>query len=164
MHFSNYISRRDAEKCIESKVSKITLTPTTLRQTPKATIDLLKNKGVKVKVLRARGRPRKLSSAQVKRILAIRQRELSYYKIARITGIPKSTAYDYCRRYQGTELVEYEIQRAEVREAKRLFRSIIKAGLDEEVTELARRGYVSSDFEEIAYILGEIENIVEVYR
>jgi hypothetical protein len=164
LHFSNYLSRGDAEECVRSNARKITLTPTALKQTPGATIDFLKSKGIKVRVLNTRGRPRRLSKAGVRRILAMRQRGMSYYKISRLTKIPKSTVFDYCRRYEGLTLKEKEVLGFELREAKRLLRNLIKAGLGEEITALARRGYASSSRDEILYILGEIENIVEAYR
>lgn len=160
LHFSNYVSRREAEDCVKSRVRKITLTPTSCKQTPNATVDFLKNSGIKIEVLRARGRPRKLSEQQVRRVLAMRQRNLSYYRIEGITGVPKSTAHDYWKRQLGAPLGEEEVQRAEFKEARRLFQHLMKAGLGEEITELAKRGYASTSAEEIAYILEEIEDMI----
>lgn len=164
MHFANYLSRRDAEECVKKKAERITLTRTAWKQTPRATLDFLRSKGVRVRVLGARGRPRRLSRREVRRILAMRQRGMSYYKISRLTGIPKSTVYDYCMRHEGLSLREEEVLGFELQEARRLLGKLMKAGLSEEITALARRGYASSSPEEILYILGEIENIVDAYR
>jgi predicted transcriptional regulator len=163
-HFSNYISKRDAEECQRREVREISLTPTALKQTPKKTLEFLKDKGVKIEVCGSRGRPRKLSLGRVKRILAMRQRGLSYYRIARLSGVPKSTVFDYCRRHWGITLSEEEVNRQELIEAKNFLRRLQRAGLGEELTALAREGCTAKRPEEIAYILGEIEKVVEAYR
>ncbi|MDP6459785.1 MAG: helix-turn-helix domain-containing protein [Candidatus Hydrothermarchaeota archaeon] len=160
-NFNNYISRRDAVECLKRKVTKVTITPTALKQTPSATLRLLENSGVKLVRVTARGRPRKLGKGQVKKILAMRQEGVSFYKIARLTGVAKSTAYDYWMRFKDVNMGAEELHRIKVREARRLFMGIIKTRLGGEITDLARRGHASNSAEEMAYILGEIEDIID---
>ncbi|MDP6459168.1 MAG: helix-turn-helix domain-containing protein [Candidatus Hydrothermarchaeota archaeon] len=160
-NFNNYISRRDAVECLKRKVTKVTITPTALKQTPPATLRRLENNGVELVRVTTRGRPRKLGKGQVKRILAMRQEDVSFYKIARLTGVAKSTVYDYWMRFKDVNLGEEELRRVKIREARRLFVGIIKTGLGGEITELARRAHASSSVEEMAYILGEIEDIID---
>jgi predicted DNA-binding protein YlxM (UPF0122 family) len=148
-------------ECIKCRVTKVTITPTALRQTPDATLRLLKNNGVELVRVTARGRPRKLGKGQVKRILAMRQEDVSFYKIARLIGVAKSTVYDYWTRFKEVKVGEEELHRVKVREARKLFRGIIKTGLGGEITDLARRGYASTSVEEMAYILEEIEDIID---
>ena len=163
-HFSNYLSRRDAEECCREGVREVVLTPTALRQTPEGNLEFLREKGIKIVVRGTRGRPRKLAESGLKRVLAMRQRGLSYYKIARLTGMPKSTVFDYCRRYASTPLPEEEISRQELVEAKSFLEKLRKAGLSDELTLLAARGCAASSPRQIAYILGEIEKVMEAYR
>jgi len=161
MNFNNYISRRDAMECINCRVTKVTITPTALKQTPDATLQLLKDNGVELVRVTARGRPRKLAEGTVKRILAMRQEDVSFYKIARLTGMPKSTVYDYWTRFKDVKVGEEELRSIKVREARRLFKDLIEIGLGGEITDLARRGHASSNVEEMAYILEEIEHITD---
>lgn len=163
-HFSNYLSKKDAEDCLRSNVEKITITPTALRQTPDKTLESLREKGVKIEVRGPRGRPRKLTGESVKRVMAMRQRGLSYYRIARLTGLPKSTVFDYCQRYGNMSLAEEEINEQELREAKNFLEKLRKAGLSDELTSLAAKGCAANEPREIAYILVEIEKVMEAYR
>lgn len=163
-HFSNYLSKKDAEKCCRREIRKITLTPTALKQTPKKTLDFLRGEGVEIVVRRNRGRPRKLSQGGVKRVLAMRQRGLSYYRISRITKVPKSTVFDYCQRHGEMFLPEEEVNKQELLEAKSFLEKLRKAGLNDELTSLAAQGCASTKPEQIAYILGEIEKVMEAYR
>jgi predicted DNA-binding protein YlxM (UPF0122 family) len=122
---------------------------------------LLENNGVEIVRVTARGRPRKLAKGQVKRILAMRHEDVSFYKIARLTGVAKSTAYDYWTRFKEVKVGEEELRRVKVMEARKLFMGIIETGLGGEIADLARRGHASNSVEEMAYILGEIEDIID---
>ncbi|NOZ76920.1 MAG: hypothetical protein GXO65_04440 [Euryarchaeota archaeon] len=157
MHFSNYISRAAAEAVTTGEV---TVTPTALKQTPKATIRFLKERGVKIRVVESRGRPRKLDEEQIKRILAMKRADVSFYRIARLTGVPKSTAFDYFRRYGDNGLDEDEVEAFQLREARRLFRRILGHAPEGEVAALARRGCRCTDLHEVEYIVREIDEII----
>jgi predicted transcriptional regulator len=163
-HFSNYLSRREAEECCRAGIREVVITPTALRQTPKGNLELLREKGIKVILRETRGRPRKLHQSGVMRVLAMRQRGLSYYRIARLTGLPKSTVFDYCRRHAGMPLPEEEVSRQELIEAKSFLERLREAGISDELTSLAARGCAATSPRQIAYILGEIEKVMEAYR
>ncbi len=155
MHFSNYISRAQAEACVERGVSRITLTPTAARQTPAETLAFLSESGVEVEVVASRGRPRKLDDARVRKILAMRKAGMSFYRIAGMTGIPKSTVFDYFRRYAGVVLSEEEVEKVELGEAKRVLERIAE-NLDGEAGRLAALALEAESRAELEYYLQEL--------
>lgn len=157
-HFNNYISLRDAGKCVAVGVRKISATPTALRQTPKSNLEFLQRHGVVIRKIVRNGRPRKLSMEQVKKILATRQSKLSFYKIATLTGIAKSTVFDYYNRYDGEQLKEEEINELQIKEAHKLLKILLERDVSEEITEFARRGCTSKDISEIREIMMRIED------
>jgi transposase len=161
MHFSNYISRSVAESCVRKKIKRVSLTPTALKQTPEANIRFLEENGVEVREVRRSGRPRRLSEGEVKRVLTIRREgNLSFSKIANLTNIPKSTVFDYCKRYEGKALETREVRDLQIKEARRVLKELLSRDLDEEINELARRGCGSGDVEEIEKIIREINEII----
>ncbi|MEE8167831.1 MAG: hypothetical protein V3T58_03030 [Candidatus Hydrothermarchaeales archaeon] len=160
MHFSNYISLNDAKACADSGLKRITVTPTALKQTPKATIEFLKQEGLEIIRKKEKGRPNRLSQLDIRRILAIRRCNLSYYKISNLTGIPKSTAFDYCKRYNCEELGEKELGDIQRQEAMLLLSALLEKDLDEEINSLAMKGLESSDLEEIIDTMRRIEDII----
>ena len=161
MHYANYISVREARRCIENGVTCITLTPTALKQTNKNTIKLLHDSGIKVEEKdTGAGRPRKLIEADIKKVVAIRSSGTSFHKIANLTKIPKSTVFDYCRRFNGSVPEETEVRDVSLSEAKKIFAELLKRDLDDEVNDLAARGQRSESLEEIEEILREIEIIL----
>lgn len=157
-HFNNYISLRDAEECVTVGVRKISATPTALRQTPKSNLEFLEKNGVVIREIVRNGRPRKLSGEQVKKILATRQSKLSFYKIASLTGIAKSTVFDYYNRYNGKQLKEEEINELQIKEAHKLLKILIERNVSEEITGLARLGCSSKDINEIRDTMMRIED------
>jgi hypothetical protein len=160
MHYANYISVREASICIKEKVGVITATPTALKQTHKSTLDLLLKNGIEIKRQENKGRPRKIGEAKIKKLLAIRHSGTSFYKISNLMHIPKSTAFDYCKRYGKAVPEECEIRDVKVEESRRIFGELLKRDLDDEVNDLARRGKASGDLDEIEEILREIEIIL----
>lgn len=161
MHFNNYINLKDAMRCAERRAKEVTVTPTAVRQTPESTLQFLEKNGVKVREIRRSGRPRKLSDAQVRKIVAMRQSDVSFYKIARITGVAKSTVFDYYRRNRDMRIQGQEIRLAEIDEAHKVLKRLMKTDIDEEISELARRGYNSNDVDEITQVMAEIEEIIK---
>lgn len=160
MHYSNYISAREASKCVQNGAMRISVTPTALKQTLKTTIGLLRKNGIEVEEVKSRGRPRKLIKDDVKKILAIRGTGVSFYKVSNLTQIPKSTVFDYCNRYDGAPVREREIRGLEIAEARRIFTELLQRDIDDEINELAAKGQKSQDPEEIEEILKEIEIIL----
>ncbi|MBU2560522.1 hypothetical protein KKA03_06470 [archaeon] len=160
MHYSNYISAREAGVCIKEGVKCITATPTALKQTHKGTLDLLLKNGIEIKRQKSKGRPRKLAQADIKKLVAIRHSGTSFYKISSLMHIPKSTAFDYCKRYKGAVPKEREIRDVSLEESHRIFGELLKRDLDTEVNDLARKGKASDNLEEIEEILREIEIIL----
>ncbi|WP_456475871.1 helix-turn-helix domain-containing protein [Candidatus Pyrohabitans sp.] len=156
MHFSNYISMRLARACVERGVRKLTLTPTALKQTPEDTLSFLRDSGVEVEVVASRGRPRKLDEEKVRRILAMRKAGVSFYRIASALGIPKSTVFDYFKRYPHLEVTESEVEMLQVSEARRVLKSIAGGSFDEEIREIAKRGLAAESREELEYYLQEL--------
>jgi hypothetical protein len=160
MHYSNYISAAEAARCVRDGVRCISITPTALKQTLSTTIELLRKNGVEVKEVKSSGRPRKLLEADIKKVIAIRHTGTSFYKISSLTKIPKSTVFDYCRRFDGAAPEEREIREVSIKEAKKMFGELLKKDLDDEVNELAARGQRTENLEEIEDILKEIEIIL----
>ncbi len=156
MHFSNYISMAQAKACVARGIKRVTLTPTALRQTPERTISFLKGNGVKVEVVASRGRPRRLREADVKRLLAMRRAGVSFYKIARVLGIPKSTVFDYFKRYSHVRISDVEVEKLQVNEARRVLRRIASTCSDPEVRQMAERALSAANLEELEYYLQEI--------
>lgn len=163
MHYSNYISSSDARACVKNGARKVSATPTALKQTPKSTLDFLARHGVVVEEIQRSGRPRKLSLEQVKKILAIRQSQLSFYKIADLTGVAKSTAFDYFRRYKNETLAEEEVKQIKLKEAKRVLRQMLAMNLKGELGELAKQGCESKSIEEIEETLRSIHELVRFH-
>lgn len=163
MHFSNYLSTRDAHHVISSRANSITLTPTALRQTPKKTLDFLKERGVSITKKEEKGRPKRLSQAEVKRILAVRKCRLSYYKIESLTGIPKSTAFDYCRRYNCDDVSDGEVEDLQRNQAKATFAALLDKDFDDEINQLAMRGLQSESVAEMEGLLKKINDIVQFH-
>ncbi len=163
-HFDNYISLTDAGKCIAVGVRRISVTPTALRQTPKRNLEFLEKNGIAIEKIVRNGRPRKLSGEQIKKILAIRQSKLSFYKIASLTGVPKSTVFDYYNRCNGEQLKEEEINALQIKEAHKLLRILLERDISGEITELARRGCSSKDINEIRDIMLRIEDSFKSLR
>lgn len=157
-HFNNYISLRDAGECFKRGVRRISATPTALRQTPKRNLEFLERNGIVIEKIVRSGRPRKLSGEQIKKILATRQSKLSFYRISSLTGVPKSTVFDYYNRCNGEQLKEDEVNELQIKEARKLLKSLLERDISEEVTELAERGYSSKDINEIRDILTQIED------
>jgi predicted transcriptional regulator len=160
MHYSNYISAREASRCIRDGARSVSLTPTALKQTRDTTIELLRKSGIDVREVKSSGRPRKLVKADIKRVIAIRHSGVSFYKISNLMQIPKSTVFDYCKRYDGAPVKEREIRDTSIEEAHRIFNELLEKDIDYEVNELAARGQKSEDTEEIEDILREIEIIL----
>ncbi len=160
MHYSNYISAREARDCMQNGEKSISVTPTALKQTRKTTIELLRNNGIEVREVKTSGRPRRLVKDDIKKILAIRQSGVSFYKISNLTNVPKSTVFDYYRRYEGAPVGESEIKGIEIGEVHRIFNELLRKDIDDEITELAIKGQKSEDLEEIEGILKEIEIIL----
>jgi hypothetical protein len=160
MHYSNYISAREAARCIRDGARCISVTPTALKQTKKDTIEALKKNGIDVNEVKGAGRPRKLAEADIKRLVAIRHSGVSFYKISNLTHIPKSTVFDYCKRFDGAPVKEREIRDLSISEARKIFSELLRKDLDDEVNDLARRGQKSENLEEIEDILKEIEIIL----
>jgi hypothetical protein len=158
MHFANYISLREAKECVKRGIKKISVTPTAARQTSNSTFKFLKKNGIEIEELKRQGRPRKLSKEEVRRILAIRHSKVSFYKIAEITGVAKSTVFDYCKRYKGKRLGEDEVIAIQIKEARNTLKDLLDKDLSEEINELARKGYNSRDVNEITEILWRIED------
>lgn len=160
-HFNNYLKRKDAKALIDSGVKEVTLTPTASKQTPEKTIAILEEAGVRITVEGTRGRPRRLSDKDVRRILAIRGSEVSVYKIATITGIPKSTVHDYLKRNCDIDICEEEVDRAQFQEAHRIFTTILAQNLSEEINRLAQRGFETRNVGEMEYLANEIKEIIQ---
>jgi len=160
MHFSNYISAKAARGCIRDGPKKITLTPTARKQTREGTIRALEGAGIAVIITPEKGRPRKLSGKNERKVFAMRKAGVSFNKIANLTGVARSTVFDYCKRREGPPVQESEVRALEIKEAHRVFSSILKKGLDGEIGELASRGQNTGDPEEIGDILKEIEIIL----
>lgn len=163
MHFSNYLSTRDAELVLSSNIARITITPTALRQTPRKTLEFLLDKGVDIRRKAEKGRPRRLAHEEVKRILAVRKCAVSFYKIESLTGIPKSTAFDYCKRYNCDDVSDGEVQDLQREQARSLFAAILEKDLDEEINRLAVKGMQSKSTVEMEELLRKIEDIVQFH-
>lgn len=161
MHFSNYISRRDVADAIATGVRFIRITPTVLKQTPKETLDFLKANGVEVEIRAERGRPRRLSEKEVERVLAIRRSNLSFQKIASLTGVAKSTVFDYYKRNGHAEMSDEHVRTVQLQEAKAFLSALLEKNLNEEINELARGVLESGDLEEIERAVRKIEDIVQ---
>ena len=160
MHYSNYISGREAGRCIRDGVACITVTPTALKQTNSKTLEALSKNGVTVEEVRSAGRPRKLSEASIKKLITIRHSGVSFYKISNLMHIPKSTAFDYCKRHAGATPGEREIKDVSISESHKIFAKLLKRDLDDEVNDLAKKGLKARDLEKIEAILKEIEIIL----
>jgi transposase len=161
MHYANYLSAREARRCIEDGVDCVTFTPTALKQTNEKTIKLLRENGVTVEEKdTGAGRPRKLSDSDIKKVVAIRSSGTSFHKISNLTRIPKSTVFDYCRRFDGAAPEAGEVRDVSLAEAKKIFTELLKKDLDDEVNDLATRGKKSESLSEIEEILREIEIIL----
>lgn len=153
MHFSKYISRREARKIIKANIKKISLTPTAYKQTPDKTIRFLKEEGIEIEVLQRRGRPRKLGKEEITKIMAARQEGLSFYRISKVLNIPKSTIFDYYKRNKHLKINNEEIEEIKIREAKKLFEKIITNSPNEKIKQLAIEGINSNNQEDIEFIL-----------
>jgi hypothetical protein len=160
MHYANYISAREASMCVRDGVKCITATPTALKQTHKSTLEQLLKNGIEITKQKKKGRPRKLDDANIKKLLAVRHSGTSFYKIASLLDIPKSTAFDYCKRHGGAVPREREIRDISLGESHRIFGELLSRDLDDEINDLARRGKGSRNIEEIEDILREIEIIL----
>ena len=163
MHFSNYLSMRDANQIVDSNVNSITLTPTALKQTAKKTFAFLKNRGIKITKKEERGRPKRLSQAEVKNLLAVRKSNLSFYKIASLTGVPKSTIFDYCARHSYDEVSEEEVEDLQLKKAKTMFAIILEKDLDDGINKLALEGLKSKSVAEMERLLRKIDDIVQLH-
>ena len=160
-HFNNYISNRNAIDCIKLKIKKITVTDTTLKQTPKSRIKMLYNNGITILKFNGRGRPRKLSKSMINKILAMRQEGVSFYKISRLIGVPKSTTFDYWKRFQNVKVNDEDVRSLKLNEAKKIFKRIINSDFDINITTLAKKGYATNSLDEMAYILKEMTEKLE---
>lgn len=147
-------------RCIQDGVKVVTVTPTALKQTPDSTLDLLRKSGVVVREVEGNGRPRKLADGDIKKILAIRCGGMSFYKISNLTAIPKSTVFDYYKRYEKDPVGESDIEGVEIEAARRIFSRLLEADMDDEINELAAAGQKSGSIDEIGRILKEIEIIL----
>ncbi len=160
MHFSNYISKAAAKKCLRN-VAEVSVTPTALKQTPKENLKFLEENGIKIRIVNRRGRPRRLVEKDIRRILAIRRDSgLSFYRISRMLGIPKSTVFDYFRRYSTEELDGKYIEELKISEARSLFHQLMKSDIDDQIIALAKQGYESNDLAEIEEIMREIKELI----
>ncbi len=153
MHFSKYISKREAGEIAKSKIKKISLTPTAHKQTPDKTIRFLKEKGIEIEVLQRRGRPKKLGKEEITKIMAARQEGLSFYRISKMFNIPKSTIFDYYKRNKHLKINNEEIEEIKVKEAKKLFEKIITNSSNEKIKQLAIEGIRANSQEDIEFIL-----------
>ncbi|NOZ59035.1 MAG: hypothetical protein GXO66_05610 [Euryarchaeota archaeon] len=156
MHFSNYVSMAQARECVERGVRRISLTPTAARQTPERTLRFLRERGVEVEVVCSRGRPKKLGEEEVRKILAMRSAGVSFHRIARMLGIPKSTVFDYTRRYSHVALPRGEVEMVELGEARRVLRRIAGGSFDPELRRLASLALEAESREELEYYLREL--------
>ncbi|MFQ5887649.1 MAG: hypothetical protein ACE5HY_03010 [Candidatus Hydrothermarchaeales archaeon] len=161
MHFGNYISTKKAKKIVEGGIDEITVTKTALKQTPTETVSFLELNGVVVKKLERMGRPRKLDNKEIERILAMRESSrLSFKEIGDLTGLAKSTVFDYCKRKNGNLLEEEKISTIQREMAHSMFKMLLKKDLCDEVNELAKKGLVTNKVEEMEHLMREIEVIV----
>lgn len=161
MHFGNYVSARDAKRIVEEGINEITMSRTALKQTPKETISFLKENRVSIRELRRRGRPKVLDEDQIDRILTMKKEGgLSFKKIENLTGVAKSTAFDYYKRYNGKKLGKEKIFRIEREVAHSVFITLLRKDLCDEVNELAKRGLLSRDIGEMETLIREIRDIV----
>jgi predicted transcriptional regulator len=162
-HFSNYLSTREARRLVDNQINSITLTPTALKQTPRKTLDFLQERGVRIVRREEKGRPRKLSQEEVKRILAIRKCDLSFYKIARLMGLPKSTVFDYFNRYRNLEVSDEDVKDLQIEKARALFAEVLEKNISEEISQLAVQGINSDDIAEMEELLRRLEDIVRFH-
>lgn len=161
MHFGNYVSARDAKRIVEEGIGEITMSRTALKQTPKETISFLKENGVSIRELRRCGRPKVLDEDQIDRILTMKKEGgLSFKKIENLTGVAKSTVFDYYKRYNGKKLGKEKIFRIEREVAHSTFRTLLREDLCDEVNELAKRGLLSRDIGEMEALIREIGDII----
>ncbi len=156
MHFSNYISMAQAKACVERGIKRISLTPTAERQTPAKTLAFLRERGVEIEIVASRGRPRKLQEEKVRKILAMRKAGVSFYRIASMLGVPKSTVFDYFQRYSHVTLPESEVKRLQISEARRVLENIARGNFETEIREIAERGLAAESVEELEYYLREL--------
>jgi len=159
-HVSNFLSAEEARRSIEAGVRRVSFTPTALRQTSERAIGLLTAAGMEVKCVQRRGRPRRLTNREGRKVLAIRRAEpwMSFTKIGDLLGVPKSTIFDTFLRYQGETVKEGEMRDLQVAEGKRLLQTLLAEDLDEEINRLALQGYCSEDPEEIRGILEDLHD------
>lgn len=161
MHVGNYLSINEAKKIVERGIREITITPTALKQTHKGTISFLESNEVSVKKLERKGRPRKLDDKKIEQILAMRSSSrLSYKGIGDMTGVAKSTVFDYCKENDGKLLEEKTILVLQRKIARTFFNYLSSKDLCDEVNELARKGLVTNDVNEMEYIMQEIKDMI----
>lgn len=156
MHFTNYISSMDVDLCIARREETVSATPTALRQTPRAALRRLEEHGVRIEMVERLGRPRKLSEREVKRLLAIKTSDLSFYRVASITGIAKSTVFDYWKRYGDTELAPAEVEEVQRQEAERVMKGVLELNLDEDINSLVLKG-LRGNLEDMREVLQELK-------
>ncbi len=161
MHFSNYISGKDAKKIVAGGINEITVTKTALKQTPSETISFLNMNDVLVKKLERTGRPRTIDDTKLEQILAMRKSSrLSFKEIGDMIGVPKSTVFDYCRGDTGIILEDGRMSFIERETALSMFNMLLKKDLCDEVNLLAQKGLLTTDVSEMKYLMREIEDIV----
>ncbi|MFQ5816276.1 MAG: hypothetical protein ACE5G7_07255 [Candidatus Hydrothermarchaeaceae archaeon] len=134
-----------------------------MRQTPKKNLEFLKKRGVSIKKKEEKGRPRRLSQEEVRRVLAVRKCDLSFYRTASLTGVPKSTVFDYCKRYSCDLVSEEDVEDVQLEEARALFSAMLEKDLDGEINQLALRGLQSESIVEMEGLLRRIDDIVQFH-
>jgi len=153
MHFSKYVSKREATEAVKRGITKISITNTALKQTPAKTLEFLRKNGIKIEVLQRRGRPKKLEEKDITKIMAARQEGMSFYKISDLLNIPKSTIFDYYKRNEDKKIRKEEIEEIKIREAKKLFERIINSSSHEKIKQLAIEGMEAGNQKDIEFIL-----------
>jgi len=161
MHFSNYISGKNAKKIVAEGIDEITVTKTALKQTPHETISFLDMNGVLVRKLERTGRPRTIDDTQREQILAMRKSSrLSFKEIGDMIGVPKSTVFDYCRGDTGIILEDGRMSVIQRETALSMFKMLLKKDLCDEINLLAQKGLLTANVSEMEYLMREIEDIV----
>jgi hypothetical protein len=155
MHFSNYVSMAQAKACVERGIRRISLTPTAARQTPAKTLAFLRERGVEIEIVASRGRPRKLQEEKIRKILAMRKAGVSFYRIASVLSVPKSTVFDYFQRYSHVALPDSEVERVERDEVRRVLERVVQ-NFDGEARRLASLALEAESREELEYYLQEL--------
>lgn len=86
------------------KLKRITLASSSLSRLSKKSRQLLEARGITLQVSNARGRAISVPPAKIKEIAELHEDYLSIRRIARITGVPKSTVHYLLKRSKRLKL------------------------------------------------------------